>query len=130
MATQREQVLYSGHGVTVTESHAIVEGRTYSFRDTHSASLDASAGWQPYGWAALLLGIGLAVAGYLAWGTLLPPILGGFALAIAGIAVLAMSPKRYAVKIRSHAGDVVTIPVTSRESAHEIIAAVDQARAT
>jgi hypothetical protein len=128
MATQRERILYSGHDTTITESHAIVGGRTYAFGNIHSASLDKTAGWTPYGWAALLLGIAIAVGGYLAWETLLPPLIGGTALAIGGAALLIASPRSYAVKIRDHDGSVISIPVTNEGSAHEIIEAIDKAR--
>ena len=128
MATQRERILYSGHDTTITETHAIVGGRAYPFENVHSASLDKSAGWSPYGWAALLAGLAILAAGYLAWGTLLPPLIAGAALAVGGATLLLTGPRSYAVKIRDHDGSVISIPVTNETSAHEIIDAIDQAQ--
>ncbi|MEN9933745.1 MAG: hypothetical protein RLZZ387_324 [Chloroflexota bacterium] len=128
MTVQDETVLYTGPGTTITDAHAIIDGRTYALSDVHSASLDKSAGWGPYAWAALLAGLAIAIGGYLAWGTLLPPVIAGATLAIVGLVLLFTTPRRYFVRIRDHDGSVVSVPVTSEERAHRIIEAVDKAR--
>jgi hypothetical protein len=126
--TMADQMVYQQGDTRVTTTQLEAGGRSYRLADMHSASLDERSNRRIYGWATLLVGLALAVGGYLLWRTLLPPVIGGLALILAGGILLATARSSKVVKIRDQAGAVIAIPVPDEASGHRIIAAVDAAR--
>jgi hypothetical protein len=128
MTTGNQAALYEQDNIRVTATHVSAGGRSYPLAEMHSASLDQRSNRRIYGWVVLLVGAAILIAGYLAWRTILPPLIGGGALLLAGAALIATAPRGKVVKIRDQAGAVVAVPVPDEATGHRLIEAVDQAR--
>lgn len=130
---QREQIaerdVYTGANVRITGGRIEANGQTLPLSDV--ADVTVAHRWiNPIvGYVTLAVGVGLAVIGYLVWGTLLTPVIAGLIIAVAGVVLINLARTGDVVRLTTHDGSQTELPVGNRREARRLADAIANMRA-
>lgn len=124
----QERVLYRDGNDLITETRAVVGGRSIELADIDTVSLIKPVMNPSWGWALAGVGALLAVIGYIVWdGLILTPVFAGLALIVIGLVVAFMVRPSYTVRITDASGTVTPISIAKAKPAADIANTLAQA---
>jgi hypothetical protein len=115
---------YQDGDVAVSDTQLTLGSTTYDLSNIATVSLIRPILNRTIGWITAAVGLIIGVAGYLVWGTFLSPMLGGLALLIAGLVVVATVRESYTVRMSPLAGQPVLIQFTNPVQAQKVVTAI------
>lgn len=128
MEATHETVLYQGGNATVTNRRVTLDNREYPLSGMRAVSVLRPIVRRAYGVVALVLGVLLTIVGYIVWdGVLLSPMVGGLALIVAGLAIVATARERYTVRLHEQNGSVVTLDMPDGDQTRQVVDAINSA---
>lgn len=108
-------------------NHISVSGTDYDLSDVQTVSLIRPVLNRGIGWGVAIAGLIILVLGYVVWGTLLPPMIGGISLLIAGLVVALVVKPSYTVRMARANGEATQISFPTQASAGDALAQIDKA---
>ena len=108
-------------------NHISVSGTDYDLSDVQTVSLIRPVLNPGIGWGVAILGLIILVLGYVVWGTLLPPMIGGISLLIAGLVVALVVKPSYTVRMARANGEATQISFPTQASAGDALVQIDKA---
>jgi len=124
----QERVLYRDGNDVITETRAVIGGRSIDLANIDSVSLIKPVLNPAWGWALVGVGALLAVIGYFVWdGVLLTPVFAGLALIVIGLVIAFMVRPSYTVRITDTSGAVTPLVFASRGPAANVANTLTQA---
>ncbi|MBC8162436.1 MAG: hypothetical protein H7Z42_14595 [Roseiflexaceae bacterium] len=107
--------------------HISVNGTDYNLSDVKTVSLIRPVLNRGIGWGVAALGLVVLVLGYIVWQTLLPPMIGGVSLLIAGLVIALAVKPNYTVRMARAAGEPTLISFPTENSAREALVQIEAA---
>lgn len=124
----QERELYRDGNDVITETRAVVGGRTIELASVDSVSLVKPVLNPTWGWALAGVGALIAVIGYFVWGgVFLTPVFAGLALIVIGLVMAFMVRPSYTVRITDTSGAVTPLSFAKAGPAVNIANTLTQA---
>lgn len=125
-----ETTLYRSGDTIVTDRQVRLGEASYPLSDIQTVSIVRPILKRSYGVIALAVGVVLTIVGYVVWnGVLLSPMVGGIALIIAGLALLATVRERYMLRLNGAGGNIAELSVADGGEAQRLAAAIAERKA-